>query len=68
MHSTVNISKERCKMPIFGQNRGPYFKKAARKKAEKKFFFRLISPTFYLVSKNVIFTTVRNKHWPKNGF
>ena len=68
MQSTVKMSKERWIMPYFSQTRSAYLKKAAKKISAKLIFFSVIRPIFYVVSKKVIFTTVRSIHLPKHGF
>ena len=67
MHSTVKLSRNAEYCLNLVKKEVP-FKKQLRKIAATIFFFRLIRPTFYVVSKKVIFTSVRYIHWSKNAF
>ena len=64
MHSTVKCQKT-LNIALVQSKKMCHSKKSCEKTAAKILFLQLIRPTFYVVSKKVIFTTVKYIHWPK---
>ena len=68
MHSTVKMSKNAKFCLSLVKIEVLIEKSCEKNSSQKKFFFRLIKPIFYVVSKKVTSTAVGIIYWSKNDF